>query len=978
MTTNKQLNENNYRLTMLDIKENISVEMKVVKFPVSIIDIINQNNKSSKKNLTLFNLNNVVSATIPDVYVNYIKASTIEQGWIYSLTGKHLDEIKHFLMNWCSDNQISDETIYSIIESVKFEEETITITKDDLSLNGPNLNDCYLKRHLFLFYISNKIAPVLEYPLKTASKEMINLKFSIVNGKHSASSKHRLISDILEYKKTSKSKKKNSLTNKTFYYAYYIDLHIDTLYKESNPKLFINFGLVRFKTGLKKGGFATFNKNMRPYIKIPANMTADNNTPKILTGKILCKDYNNRPIPPKWDSLFTKCFEYLYRDLPKVDDILNNPDSYINNNDISIMIPHGTHFRLTTHEILQGMDITMRMEISNVILNAISSTIPQVFSDAFSVANKLGRIKSSENINLSKPMKLPNDDSNLHLEIYYTSESFKRECEQFIESYNKGIIYPKIEFQGRTKEIETEKKELKKRCGLAHLFKDIYSLTNPDEYKECATLKFNSNESIEVVKETINTFNKSINVNMKIIANFYHLEEDLKLNIVIEDKVRKVNNTKEKSKVPQQVLKDKAKKEISKLLDENKKALHKNIKKSHTVIPAIIEIYDAEFYKENNLVDIKSSLRHIFACENRVTQFCVSRPSNAHNNKKKKDEDDTGINNKLNSVFRECLRAIGCVIVDVNKPFENIIPNSKTAVIGVYIIPGTERFILTALFDGKVYGYCTMLSNSWEEISQLHTRMGNSIYNKKDHHAKEDDIEFALKKFNQQYMFDHMVVMINRSSAVRKIPYLIKMDGEFNLCIKSVDNINFKMKSIDKKLKDKISLVCIDEESNGLCPEWVDISKDGTENPTGLPGQACMFNDFVYFGMAPKTVASDMKSLAKRRKEEAMDSIMRKETAMLYTIPFCKDGYSTYIIARVTHSLRKDASIQHPSEECISLPYPLHMSKKATEYIISVDHNLGLKEIDDEDDCNYDDTESDDEIVIYEQLSLLSEDDIVF
>lgn len=916
--------DNDMRISVMDIKGEVGFDIYKGNFPEKLVDLIFEKTKSQEKeNLALGRLNTVIKGVLPNCYTNYVNKNNIDSGWIYSFSKEDEPLIKHFLSSWVSEYELDPKEVEKCLDEFRLELVRVDVSLDDLK--RPDL----LKKNLFLFNISRTLSEKLKYNLLLSSGEFREMNFSFVN-EQNRNWKHRLMSDVIEG-----SVKKGKATYKKVYYSYYVDLAVDSLLEEDTPKLFINVGIVRFRAVESK--FNTKKKDIHPYILIDKSAVLEDGKRNYLKGRIVCKNPNfEKNFKPHWDYFFKECFSYTYENLPEIQDIFENPVDYITSDKIKVLIPHGTHFKDAKHDMLQGADVFLRAELSTNVKDVLVDTMGDVFDSNFSsVFVREGRKQGENSIKILENPTLPlNEKGELEIEIYYLHEEFKTIFEEFVDRYNSGILNVKVP---KPKECSKDddnliKKLLKdKSDSIVTASQSLLKVFQNKDFSKAISKEIPSGFPMEDIASFINELNPSIDVKYKINAKYYSLINDLKISSEIHDGYSIAKNKESKQK---------ALKDINVALAKNNKMITKNIKKTNNVVPAIVEIMDKKYYSKGHLVDLKPSLRNSFAKNKRVTQFCVEMAK-----KDKNGNTHSSVYNKISKCILDSLRAMGVVTFDADGLLKKHNESDNTALMGLYGVPSSEKFILTSVYNGQVYGYVVGMSNKWLPLSEMLIEMGSVV--EYDFEVRQDSIEIAIRKFKDEYSPSHIIIMANRTTLRRKVPYFIKMEDNFNLCVKYRELESFEALPMDKTIGDIISLVTLDEESGGLCPEWV-VKDNGSENPTSLIGRFFKLNDSVYCGTAKKTNSSKMSGLVNKRKEEALDSIFRKETAILYSVPRVKESWDKEFVARLVHSLREEASIQSMDEHT-AYPYPLHVAKKSSEYMFNSKTDLFYSKEDIED-----------------------------
>ena len=152
-------------------------------------------------------------------------------------------------------------------------------------------------------------------------------------------------------------------------------------------------------------------------------------------------------------------------------------------------------------------------------------------------------------------------------------------------------------------------------------------------------------------------------------------------------------------------------------------------------------------------------------------------------------------------------------------------------------------------------------------------------------------------------------------------------------------------------LYNKLSVIEINGESSGYCPEWFEI-KNGESNYKGLPSAFAILNESVYFSIPDKTNESNMGTNIKKYKDLDADLSFRKETAVMISILKSKENYPKLLLAAYAHLLRHKTSIQFLSGST-TFPLPLDLAKKNAEYKFMVrDLIVNEEDEDSEDDSD--------------------------
>lgn len=156
--------------------------------------------------------------------------------------------------------------------------------------------------------------------------------------------------------------------------------------------------------------------------------------------------------------------------------------------------------------------------------------------------------------------------------------------------------------------------------------------------------------------------------------------------------------------------------------------------------------------------------------------------------------------------------------------------------------------------------------------------------------------------------------------------------------VSALNNKSIKRDEFEIK-HDKLSVVRIRDQENGETFDWCSYSTVDGEYPKGSYPYSLVtglfeLNDRVFISIANKPgTASGMNP--HRTKIEKPTQSFRRETAVEVTVAVCKEGISPLQLAKITHDLRKNTSIQYDKDMTI-FPLPLHLAMKAKEYAMKI------------------------------------------
>lgn len=394
-------------MSWIPFEGEFKLELYKIKFPIEIYnafwDRSKANNETDFAYMKIKELHSAMRLDLSDIYyTNFISMDNLDDGWMFSETDNNLSTIKNRLKIWLETIKL--DGFKESIRNLKFEKETITITKDDLISRN-------YKSKIFLSYMAKKLSQNMKIELTEDNAN--TLYFTHVNN----SDKFRLIgltdSNFI------------TVDGEKFLYGYYADFSIYPRF--ASKEVFINVAVGQLKL-VSKPFKTSFRKAFNPYILINNDKVNGNYKSTAMIGKI---NYNDDEKVNKysWDWSLSMISELIFEKLPYPSEILSNPIQYVESNDgLSILVPDGTHITTKSSDSASGADYFVREKILDEVYKNVSS---------YNVFNKRPIYKLN---NSSKTIKF-NDRvlgclDKLELELLYLNENTADSYRLFEKDFN--------------------------------------------------------------------------------------------------------------------------------------------------------------------------------------------------------------------------------------------------------------------------------------------------------------------------------------------------------------------------------------------------------------------------------------------------------------------------------------------------------------------------------------------------------------
>lgn len=906
-------------LFLIDIEKDIQIDVQIVTLPPNIQKLFEHNKEI--KNFNIYTLNNNIQCINEYCFAKFQNNNNYKDGWVYILNNQNQEyltkvirNIKYITECWLKDRKeyltkeyekysskgkdvpMDIQNPYNLISNPTFISETIDqieCTPHSLNISLDSLKSVNSVEKSILLYaastvLSKKLKTEYQYN-KSGILQVETLDFYKVNMMNSDSSVR-----LMTYMPTWTE---DSSGNKCMY-TYYLDLYIKSYPNESLPKMVLVPGSTRLRAeSLKSDYFKTTSKNIYPFIFLPSEkrLVDEPGCNVFIQGKII-NDSNAR-----WDGLFEKSFKKCLIDLPLVKDLYSSPESYLYDEDkTKVYIPHGTHFREATHNVGTGVDVEKR----NTLCSSAHKILSESFSNMSNSLTVIPKVGTSKTVCSTRSKDYDNfsliQGDLFEFDVIYSSDSLKDLMEK-IQRYYNSWDFSDLNL------LNVQDRTLKSSC---YTLRNILENTKKESFsdiKKDTTVEDLLTMDLDPIKEPPKT---------KIKINLINQVTDLKLNLNLEKATKDTLDV------------------VKKQLLSNKKAFRKNLKTASK--SAIIEVPDKKHFKFKGLVDLKKSFKHNLCSLGKVSQ--VINYKEGMSEKK-----------RYYIIFKciiELLRQEGYLktnpgkIMDIYESKFNIEKTGENSLhIGLSYIQSFKSFSYAAIYKGIAYG---LKDNAWVPINDSLCFLGSEIWDKESIKSNYDKYEVE-KNINKLYSqltrnndedVSHIVLYIDGVSVRRRIPTINEPGDNFNLLVSGDYSDYHATKEeptiLSTNLYNKLSVIEINGESSGFCPEWFEI-KNGESNYKGLPSAFAILNESVYFSIPDKTNESKMGTNIKKSKDLDADLSFRKETAVMIHVLKAKENYPKILLAAYAHLLRHKTSIQFLSGST-TFPLPLDLAKKNSEY----------------------------------------------
>lgn len=872
-----------------------TLDVYVLKFPEEIYKsfIAKFHDEDYKKrNMRINDLNTILGSYLTDIYyLNFIKSSNLEEGWIFASHDDYITLIQSNLRKWLE--RIKMDVNEDAIESLEFEKTTIDITPEDLK------TDSY-KSKLFLNYISRVIASSIELNSINGDKA-IPLDIIPVNNHP----RNRALCLHPERKVTIKDKNKDV----DLYFNYYYDIFNVELKDEEYPYICVEVGAMRLATydNIKTVNNGSSYSGMHPYIVLnERHRDADGDFKQMaFRAEIGTHPKSNQYI---WKRNYTGVLkDALNVEFPSIDKVLENPIDFVNNSEISVLIPHGTHLSKAAHLVGSGMDFKMR---NNVLL-----TIEKELNNLNLISGSLKAEMKNGNNNLKENKDLLSNVDSLKFDLLYTNDETKKAFEAFVRTYNdiENSIMLSIE-AGVASPIDKSKKKYLKTIE--------EGLIESEEYIE-------AKEKLLFLEEFESKCEKYEGVNLKALKKFYGHLHDKKIakvdNCIKNFKPIEINYI-DCSDLDTYSIKARSKSDKESYIESLKQ-----LELSDDSKVVIVELENKDKFKGKT--DPKNLIRKTLASEfGKTTQFFVPFESKMLDGKNKAESTLTQIeinnfaSDLITKIFLECIRQEGIVHKRV---FE-------TNIAQVGIIKHEKDFFLIAMVGNKTFGKFrdskwlpfhniqTLISSSSKITIEDMTKIYSSTY-----------LEDAIDNLFEEFDIKHCYVNILDRQIKNIIPGLYSKE-QFNLKV----NFSNEPKEFYPYKNDNVSVIVINDTIDS---EWFPI-EDNENQTNSFSTTLCQINDSLYISTASGRQgvmsSTTVKKVGGKDKLDnfsiAKENYFRSSPIFMY---FSKVGkeHNALSIAIFLHFTKSQTAIQHfgtDSTEEIKLPLCLNLAKNLLECYI--------------------------------------------
>ena len=869
------------------------MDVHVLKFPEGVYNaFIKQfyDEENKKRNMKILDLNTVLGSYLTDIhYLNFVKASNLEEGWIFASHDEYLDLIKHHLEHWLKRIKLTVDSEH--IENLTFEKQTITVSPSDLK------EDNY-KSRLFLAFLSRHISSKIEISAIKEETEILPLDIIPVNNHP----RNRVLCLHPERKVTIK---KSDL-----YFNYYFDIFCSDLQNEEYPYISIEVGTMRIAAydNIKTVNNGSSLSGIHPYIIL-------NNSYKDGDGDFKLMAFRGEigPKPKSNEYMWKRNYKGLLKDtldveLPLVEDVLAKPTDYIDNDKVSILIPHGTHLSRANHIVGSGMDFKMRNNILCTIEGELNEL--NLIDGSLKATIENGKNNLDENNNL-----LENVDY-LKFDLLYTNPETMVAFKKYVDVYND--ISNSIELAVKSGQASAIKKKMKK------LLETIEKgPIDNDDFTDAT-------EKIAFLKDFEDACEQFDGVNIKSLKKLYghlHKKDISNISDCIKNFKPIILNCIDYSDLDTYAIPAR-----SKSAKESYAESLTQLDFSDDSRVVLVELEDKDSFRGKT--DPKDIIRKTLAKEfKKTTQFFVPFTTKMREDEKSKDKEFTQTeitefsSDVITKILLEGIRQFGLVH---KRKFDKSIAQ-------VGIVRHEKDFFLTAIIGDSVYG--KFRNSSWIPYHDLLILIASS--NNKltlEESLKIYDslyLENAIDSLFEQFDITSCYVSVLDRQIKNIIPDIYRNDKGFNLKL----NFSNEKKNFSPYINKNVSVMVVNDTIDS---EWFPI-KDDKNLTDSFKGTLCKVNDLLYISTASGrqgVMSSAVKDVMKHNKLDTVSVAKKnyfKSSPIFIYFPKSGENHDILKIAIFAHFTKSQTAIQHfgtDSTEELKLPLSLNITKNVLEFYV--------------------------------------------
>lgn len=384
---------------------------------------------------------------------------------------------------------------------------------------------------------------------------------------------------------------------------------------------------------------------------------------------------------------------------------------------------------------------------------------------------------------------------------------------------------------------------------------------------------------------------------------------------------------------------------------------------SSIIRASLFELEDEEYFDRNECIDPKSTIRNVLAEKNTLTQFISLEEGEYINHQGKSDNElkeyKANMHKYINGI-KDLFRQLGILGKSVPKMNENPIlmglwymsklkysfdfGGSCEGIPNKILIP-----ILTIIKDNLI-----KIAVFSESVYKDHRRMGDNFEVKwlpyKDGLVKIANMASIFDELNGDYceklkqqFIANAIRSVKESNSERQL-ILFSNAQNVRTHLKDLSNtkigsgkLNIGLEKSSDSIFDGVVIVRILTEADEV-PTWVNLDDDYSPSLHSLKKGVFRLNDRVYYSVQSKSDAHNSNLVIK---EDKPNETNNRQSAIEIAVYNCnEDDVPLYV--DLTDKLRSASSpIQFST--AINLPIPVHMAKKAEEYLVAYYDDYFLK-----------------------------------
>ncbi|WP_010651721.1 pPIWI_RE module domain-containing protein [Oceanobacillus massiliensis] len=337
--------------------------------------------------------------------------------------------------------------------------------------------------------------------------------------------------------------------------------------------------------------------------------------------------------------------------------------------------------------------------------------------------------------------------------------------------------------------------------------------------------------------------------------------------------------------------------------------IEKMVAPTISVSGCLFELHDKEQFK--SWIDPKDYIRYLFAKNDILTQFIT--PDNPNDSDKKFEKGTLDLFRQMGilsyramGLISETTQYIGFLYIEKNKK------TSKDKIGFPVMVRVCASGVMMAIPNEGWVSYSEGLL-----LLTKHAEKYSRNYSKQD-------INKFIYSLLAELEGEHIILFTHSQNSRRVLP--------------SLNNTNLQADNFEP-MRNNLSIVRIRDQKDNETPEWCAYRHESEgysagSIPESLPTGVYQLNYRVFFSIAGKSTTQSQMN-PNRTKLESPNSLFHKPVAIEVAVPVYHKDFSPIELAKITHDLRKNTSIQY-DKDMTNFPLPLHLALKAKEYAFTI------------------------------------------